>query len=82
MSITRLLLAVLQLYSYLLLARVILSWVNPNPRNNLLLMVIRVTEPLLAPMRSFSQFRGFDFSPILALFLISILMNVITKAGF
>lgn len=82
MSISRLLFAVLQLYSYLLLLRVILSWVNPNPRNSLLLMVIRVTEPVLAPMRGIVNFKGFDFSPILALFLIRILMNVIVKAGF
>jgi len=82
MSISRLLFAILQLYSYLLLIRVILSWVNPNPRNNLLVMVITVTEPVLAPLRGIVNFRGFDFSPILALFLIRILMNVIVKAGF
>ncbi len=82
MSISRLLFAVLQLYSYLLLLRVILSWVNPNPRNSMLLMVINVTEPILAPLRGLLNFKGFDFSPILALFLIRILMNVILKAGF
>ena len=82
MSISRLLLAILQLYSYLLLLRVILSWVNPNPRNNLLQMVFTVTEPVLAPLRSVFNFKGFDFSAILALFLIRILMNVIFKAGF
>jgi len=82
MSISRLLFAVLQLYSYLLLLRVILSWVNPNPRNSMLLMVVNVTEPVLAPLRGILNFKGFDFSPILALFLIRILMNVILKAGF
>jgi len=82
MSISRLLFAILQLYSYLLLIRVVLSWVNPNPRNSLLLMVIKVTEPVLAPLRGIFNFRGFDFSPILALFLIRIVMNVIVKAGF
>ncbi len=81
MSISRLFLAFLQLYSYLLLIRVILSWVNPNPRHSLLLMVIQVTEPVLAPLRGLFSFKGFDFSPILALFLIKILMNVIAKAG-
>ncbi len=82
MGISRLLLAVLQLYSYLLLIRVILSWVNPNPRNSLLLMVFKVTEPVLGPLRALFQFRGFDFSPILALLLIRVLMSVIAKPGF
>lgn len=82
MSISRLIFAILQLYSYLLLIRVVLSWINPNPRNNLLVMVVNVTEPVLAPLRGIFNFRGFDFSPILALLLIRIIMNVIIKAGF
>lgn len=82
MGISRLLLAILQLYSWLLLIRVILSWVNPNPRNELLLMVFKVTEPVLAPLRRLFNFQGFDFSAILALILIRVLMSVIAKTGF
>ena len=78
MGISSLLLAILQVYSWLLLIRVVLSWVNPNPRNELLLMVVKVTEPVLGPLRGLVNFRGIDFSPILALFLIRILMNIIT----
>ncbi len=77
MGIHNLILAILQVYSWLLLVRVILSWVNPNPRNELLLMVVRVTEPVLGPLRSVFNFGGFDLSPILALFLIRILMRII-----
>ena len=82
MGISRLLLAILQLYSWLLIIRVILTWVNPNPRNELLLMVIKVTEPVLRPLRGLLNFRGFDFSAILALLLIRIIMSVIAKPGF
>ena len=81
MSIARLLYAVLQVYSFLILARVIMSWVNPNPRNELLLMVIRVTEPVLAPLRSLIPLRGIDLSPILAWLLIRFLMRLIIQAG-
>ncbi len=77
MGIRHILISVLQVYSWLLLIRVILSWVNPNPRNELLLMVIRVTEPVLGPLRKVVRFGGFDLSPILALFLIRILMRII-----
>jgi YggT family protein len=82
MGISRLLLAILQLYSWLLIIRIILSWVNPNPRNELLLMVIKVTEPVLRPLRGIFNFQGFDFSAILALLLIRIIMSVIAKPGF
>ena len=77
MGIRNILIAILQVYSWLLLIRVILSWVNPNPRNELLLMVIRATEPVLRPLRRVVRFGGFDLSPILALFLIRILMRII-----
>lgn len=81
MGMIKLVLAVLNVYSLLIMARVILSWVNPNPRNELLLMVIRVTEPVLAPLRALIPIRGLDLSPIVAWLLIRLLMNVIVQAG-
>ncbi len=81
MGISSLLIAILTVYSYLLLIRVILSWVNPRPTNELLLMVIKLTEPVLAPLRSVVRFGGFDFSPILAYLLISVLVRIIRMTG-
>jgi len=77
MSIQKLVLAVLQVYSWLILARVILTWVNPKPRNELLIMVYRVTEPVLAPLRALIPLRGIDLSPILAWLLIQLVTRVV-----
>lgn len=81
MAITKLALALLQVFSWLLVGRVILSWVNPRPQNELLLMIIRVTEPVLGPLRALLPFRGIDLSPILAWLLIRLLMKLIIQAG-
>ena len=81
MSIQKLILAILQMFSWLILARVILNWVNPRPRNEILLMVVRVTELLLAPLRALIPLRGIDLSPILAWLLIQFLMRLIAKTG-
>ncbi|PID79895.1 hypothetical protein CSA17_00855 [bacterium DOLJORAL78_65_58] len=81
MSIPVLLLAILQVYSWLILARVVMSWVNPDPRNDLLIMVIKVTEPVLGPLRGMVSFGGMDFSPILAYLLIRILMRIVSVTG-
>ena len=81
MAIAKLSIAVLQVYSWLIMGRVILSWVNPQPRNEILLMVIRVTEPLLGPLRALIPLRGIDLSPILAWLLIQLLMRLIVQAG-
>jgi YggT family protein len=64
------LLALLKVYSWLILARVILSWINPQPRHPSLIMVIRVTEPVLRVLRPLVPIPGFDLSPLLAFLLI------------
>jgi len=77
MSIQRLLLSILEVYTWLILVRVVLSFVNPRPTNEILQMVVRVTEPVLGPLRKMIPMRGLDFSPLLAYLLIRILMNLI-----
>ncbi len=81
MAITKFLVAVLQVYSWLIIVRVIQGWVNPRPRNEILLMVIRVTEPVLGFLRSLIPLRGIDLSPILAWLLIKLLMRLIVQVG-
>lgn len=81
MDIAKLGIAVLQVYTWVILARVVLSWVNPQPRNELLLWVIRLTEPILRPLRMLVPIPGIDLSPLLAWLLIQLLMRWIMQAG-
>jgi len=70
-----------QLYTYLIIARVILSWVKLNPYNQYIQLLYKVTEPVLEPFRNlFSSFNiGVDFSPILAIFALNFVKNIIFK---
>lgn len=81
MNAARLAIACLQVYSLLILARAVTSWVNPDPRNELLLWMIRLTEPVLAPIRRLLPLPGVDLSPVLACLLIQVLMRWIAQAG-
>lgn len=58
---------------FLVIARVILSWIPiGNPNNILVTFIHEITEPILAPIRRLIP-RGslpIDFSPIIALLLI------------
>ncbi len=78
-SLQKLIYALAQVYMLLIFIRVILSWVNPNPRNEYLQMVIRVTEPVLAPIRALIPLRGIDLSPIVAFLLLQVIMGFILK---
>ncbi len=79
MVMTRFILALLQVYSFLIVARVIISWVRPRSRNEVVLWVIRLTEPLLGPIRTLVPLPGIDLSPLLAWLLIRLLMNLVVR---
>lgn len=52
-----------------LIARIILSWVDASPYNEIVQIIYSVSEVLLAPFRRIPlQIGGMDFSPILAFF--------------
>lgn len=68
-----------RLYSYAILARIVLSWI-PLERNNLVVQFIyKITEPILAPFRIILPLggMGLDLSPIIVFFLINLLQRAI-----
>lgn len=72
---------------FLLVIRIILSWVDPDPYNNIVQLIYSVTEPVLAPFRKLPLIAGgMDFSPILAFFVIyilrSFLVNVLGQLAY
>ncbi len=61
-----------------ILGRVILSWVNPRFEGPLGRFVYETTEPLLAPIRRVLPQTGMiDFSPLVLLILVGILMRLV-----
>ncbi len=63
---------------FLLVVRIILSWFGVNPYNEIVQVLFRITEPILAPFRRLPLQVGFiDFSPILAFMLLWFLRSFI-----
>ena len=58
------------LYIYIVVARAIISWVNPDPYNPIVRFLHNATDPVLFRLRRILplQFGGMDFSPIVLLF--------------
>lgn len=68
----------LTIYKYILLASVIISWVNADPYNPLVSFIYRITEPLLSRIRRHMPNTGMiDFSPLVAFALIYVLQIVV-----
>jgi YggT family protein len=67
-----------ELYAVILFARVLLSWVQIDPNNQLVKIIYQLTEPLLAPIRRLlPQGGGMDFSPIVAFIVLLVAEQVV-----
>ena len=71
----------LELYMYVVIARAVISWVNPDPWNPIVQFLQRVTEPVLYPIRRRTGFAmGIDLSPIIALLIIIFLQVALVQS--
>ncbi|MDO8426853.1 MAG: YggT family protein [Deltaproteobacteria bacterium] len=62
---------VLNIYVWIIIARALISWVNPDPYNPIVRFLNQATEPVLGRIRNLLPFMGgFDISPIIAIFAI------------
>jgi YggT family protein len=60
---------ILNIYMWVVIARALISWVNPDPYNRIVQFLYRITEPVLALVRRWIPFRGMgiDISPIIVI---------------
>lgn len=72
---------ILWLYMWVIIARALISWVNPDPWNPIVQFLQRVTEPVLYPIRRRLGFAmGLDLSPIIALLVIIFLQVALVQS--
>ena len=82
MLIASLLVYVLYAFIIILLVRVVMSWVSPYPTNSVSRFTIRVTEPILAPVRRYvPPVSGMDLSPLVVMLGISFLIAALRSIG-
>jgi YggT family protein len=67
-----------RLYTFVLLARVLISWIQVDPYNPVVQFLYQITEPVLQPIRQMlPATMGMDFSPLIAMILVQLLTSVI-----
>ncbi len=72
---------VLTLYMFIIIFRAVISWVNPDPYNQLVIFLYRVTEPVLGPIRRMLPMRniGIDLSPFIVILIIIFLQYFVVQ---
>jgi YggT family protein len=75
-----------ELLFLLILVRVLLSWVRPDPYNPIIRMIYQITDPILDPFRQLmdrivppTAGMRIDFSPIIAIFVLDIMRKILLR---
>jgi len=71
---------ILTIMYWLILIRALISWVNPDPFNPIVQFLMRVTEPVLEPIRRLLPQLPIDISPIIAFFIIVFLQRFLVNS--
>lgn len=71
----------LSFYSWIIIARALISWVNPDPWNPIVQFLERATEPVLTPIRRMIGWRmGMDLSPMIAILILVFLQYAVVQS--
>ena len=81
-AIAKILDVVLVIFMWIVIARAVLSWVNPDPYNPIVRFIHNITEPVLSQIRKRIplNFGGIDFSPILVLLAVIFLQRFVVQS--
>ena len=77
-AIVEILIIFLEIYSFIILAKVLISWVRVDPYHPIVQFLNAVTDPVLEPIKSVLPQTGMiDFSPIVAFLIIMVLQMIL-----
>ena len=81
-AVARILDLAFNIYIFIVVARALISWVNPDPYNPIVRFLHSATDPVLYRLRRllpFLQAGAFDFSPIVLLILLSVIQQMLVS---
>lgn len=86
LAIARLLNMIITIYTFVVAAAVIISWVSPDPHNPIVRILRQLTEPVFNIARRIlprALWRsGIDFSPILVFFILILIDTILVNSLF
>jgi len=73
---------VLNIYSFIVIISALLSFVRPDPNNQFVQIIYKLTEPLFSYIRKkvpFVIYSGIDFSPLVVILAINFLLSLLNS---
>jgi YggT family protein len=80
LSLIRVVSVAFEVYSWILIIRILLSWIQHNPYQPIIRFIYEVTEPYLRIFRRVvPAYGGIDLSPIIAFFVLRIIEWIVIR---
>jgi len=81
LALARIIDIVLTIYMWIIIFRAVISWVNADPYNQIVIFLYKATEPVLRLVRRIIPFRniGIDLSPMIVILVIIFLQYFLVE---
>ncbi len=82
-AIAGLLSTLISIYTFIIIASAVISWVNADPYNPIVKTLRQLTEPVYYRIRKalpFTMAGGFDFSPLILIFALQLIDGAIVQS--
>ena len=83
MDIKGLIAGLIETYMYVVLIRVVISWITPDPHNTIVQFLRGVTDPAIEAVRrivpSFLWSTGLDFTPLILILLLQAVIMLLNR---
>ncbi|SVB57443.1 uncharacterized protein METZ01_LOCUS210297, partial [marine metagenome] len=81
MGVKGIIISLVSLYRWIIIIRVVISWINPDPYNPIVQFLRSITDPALDGLRRyvprFLWSTGLDFTPLLLIVLLQVLIMLL-----
>ena len=83
-AIANILSIIVNVYTWIIIASALISWVKPDPSSPIVQLLYRLTEPVYSFIRRYikTNFNGIDFAPLIVLLALQFLSQFLIRLLF
>ena len=83
-AVANILSIIVNVYTWIIIAAALVSWVKPDPSSPIVQLLYRLTEPVYSFIRRYikTNFNGIDFAPLIVLLALQFLSQFLIRLLF
>ena len=83
-AVANILSIIVNVYTWIIIAAALISWVKPDPSSPIVQLLYRLTEPVYSFIKRYikTEFNGIDFAPLIVLLALQFLSQFLIRLLF